>query len=156
MWAGAPFSPTPKPVPQRQAPSPLAVRGHLSSPHARRGDPRRHQLSGTDRKKPHEMNVELLVRQKCCMGSRAQGRSGSPRLARWLPAVMAVFAEPDAAQSGIVNEVPVSLDTRPAQCCVRQSCQVVCQKLDGNLRTAFPSQCPGHPAPARLCGQCPG
>lgn len=37
--------------------------------------------------------------------TKARGRTHSPSLARQLPAAMAVFAEPGAAQSGMANEV---------------------------------------------------
>lgn len=66
-----PFSSIPKPILQRQAPSPQLWVGIYPHPTPRGGTHAgtpSHQLSGTDRKKPHEMDVDLSVPQKCHAG----------------------------------------------------------------------------------------
>lgn len=136
----SPFSPILKPVPWRGAPSPPAPCGHLPSPQARWRGTLSHQVSGSDGKRPHEMNVEFLVPQE----SQSTGQESlCPN------AAMAAFAEPDVAQAGLDPEVPKELGPGST---------ALSQKLDGEAGTCqhFPAHSRALPraaAPGRA-GQC--
>lgn len=145
------FSPVLQPVPQSGAPSPQLRAGIC--PHPRPGGETpagtpSHQLSGADGKGPHEMNIDFLVPQK----SQSRGRS---HFARGLPAAMAAFAEPDAAQAGIDAEVPNELGR--SQHSAAPGIAGVSQELGGCYGAAFPCHArgarqpgPGQRAQSRL------